>query len=72
MSDKKADVVVTIYTDGETDVEAPPGVDVTIQYEKADGDAHCGCGHTIRRDENGNWFHIDAPYFWGGDHDAEP
>ncbi|HEY3480504.1 MAG TPA: hypothetical protein VGL02_16530 [Streptomyces sp.] len=72
MPDTTTEVVVTIYTDGETHVAAPSNVEVTIVYETAPGDAHCGCGHTIRRDENGNWFHIDAPYYWGGDHDAEP
>ncbi|UKD50914.1 hypothetical protein L3Q65_01055 (plasmid) [Amycolatopsis sp. FU40] len=72
MTDKKAQVVVTIYTDGDTHVDAPPDVDVAIQYETADGDAHCRCGHTIRRDEDGSWIHIEAPYYWGGDHDPKP
>ncbi|MET9260448.1 hypothetical protein [Amycolatopsis sp. NPDC004079] len=72
MPDKAHEVVVTIYSDGETDVSAPPDVDVTIRYEDALGDALCGCAHTIRRDENGDWFHIDAPSIWGGDHDPEP
>uniref|UniRef100_UPI003F49188D hypothetical protein n=1 Tax=Amycolatopsis sp. CA-096443 TaxID=3239919 RepID=UPI003F49188D len=72
MPDKTTEVIVTIYTNGKTDVVAPPDVTVTIREEFAPGDAMCGCLHTIRLDEYGEWVHIDAPYRWGGDHDAEP
>jgi hypothetical protein len=70
----REDTVVTVYlySDGETDVTAPNGITVNIEYMLAEGDTHCGCGCVIYRDEYGQWLHRDAPEVWGDDHPAHP
>lgn len=78
---ESVNVKVTIYSDNETTIDAPEGVTVTIDYAVAEQDTHCKCGSVIRRveedmghrnPEGGEWFHVDAPYYWGDDHTAEP
>lgn len=65
-------VTVTLLSDGEYRVDAPPGVSVTVHHELADDDRLCSCGHVLRQDESGGWFHVDAPELWGDDHPANP
>lgn len=65
-------VIVAIDDRGETTVTAPDHVRVEIRYALAEASTHCSCGAVIRQDEHSNWYHIDAPEIWGGDHDARP
>lgn len=51
-------VVVTIYTDGTTNVDAPDDVHVTIRYALAPDDGYCRCGDPIHRNESGEWEHL--------------
>ncbi|QYN17504.1 hypothetical protein [Amycolatopsis sp. DSM 110486] len=69
---KPVPVVVTIHTDDEVTVAAPSWVDVTIRYALAEGDTLCSCGRPLRRDDEGDWYHIDGAEIWGGDHSPNP
>ena len=78
-NDQVVTAKVSILTNGETVITAPDGVAVEVSWDLADGDRHCRCGSVIRRYgddyrayETGEWFHLEAPYFWGDDHDAKP